>query len=56
VYLDRAWGSIRVGAVAILVAPYGIKLCYAARLHFTSETDKCTNNITEHEVILLGLL
>jgi ribonuclease HI len=30
-------------------------LCYAARLQFTNETDKCTNNIAEYEAILLGL-
>jgi ribonuclease HI len=35
--------------------PSGIKLSYKARLQFTSKTDKCTNNITEYEVILLGL-
>jgi ribonuclease HI len=40
---------------AILVSPSRIKLRYAARLHFTSEIDKCTNNITEYEAILLGL-
>jgi ribonuclease HI len=30
-------------------------LCYAARLQFNNETDKCTNNIAEYEAILLGL-
>jgi ribonuclease HI len=30
-------------------------LRYAARLQFTNEVDKCTNNITEYEAILLGL-
>jgi ribonuclease HI len=30
-------------------------LHYAARLQFTGETSKCTNNIIEYEAILLGL-
>jgi ribonuclease HI len=30
-------------------------LCYAARLQFTGETSKYTNNIAEYEAILLGL-
>jgi ribonuclease HI len=30
-------------------------LHYAARLQFTNEIDKCTNNIAEYEAILLGL-
>jgi ribonuclease HI len=53
--LRQAWGSTGVGAVAILVSPSGIKLHYAARLQFHSDTDKCTNNIVEYEAILLGL-
>jgi hypothetical protein len=55
VYCDGAWGSIRAGVVAILTSPSGIKLCYAARLQFNRKIDKCTNNITKYEDILLGL-
>jgi ribonuclease HI len=55
VYCDGAWGSTRVGAVAVLTSPSGIKLHYAARLQFAGDIDKCTNNITEYETILLGL-
>jgi ribonuclease HI len=33
----------------------GIKLRYAARLQFKNDVDKCINNITEYEAILLGL-
>jgi hypothetical protein len=55
VHYDGAWGSTGAGAAAILTSPSGIKLRYAARLQFASETDKCTNNITEYEAILLGL-
>jgi ribonuclease HI len=43
------------GAAAILTLPYEIKLCYAGRLQFTSEIDKCTNNIAEYNAILLGI-
>jgi ribonuclease HI len=38
-----------------LTSPSGIKLCYAARLQFAGETDKCTNKIAEYEAILSGL-
>jgi ribonuclease HI len=55
VYCDEAWGSTGVAATTILTSPSRIKLRYAARLQFASETDKCINNITEYEVILLGL-
>jgi ribonuclease HI len=57
VYCDGAWGSTRAGAVAvaIIVSPSRIKLCYVARLQFTNEADKCTNNIVEYKAILLGL-
>jgi ribonuclease HI len=52
---DGAWGAAGVGATAILTSPSGIKLRYVVRLLFSNETDKCTNNITEYEAILLGL-
>jgi hypothetical protein len=55
VYCDRAWGATGAGAAAILTSHLGIKLCYATRLQFNSEADKCTNNIVEYEVILLWL-
>jgi ribonuclease HI len=55
IYCDRAWGNFRVGAATVLISPSGIKLRYAARLQFTNKADKCTNNITEYESILLGL-
>jgi ribonuclease HI len=55
VHYDRAWGTDGAGAAAILMSPSGIKLRYAARLQFTTEIDKCNNNIAEYEVVLLGL-
>jgi ribonuclease HI len=30
-------------------------MCYAARMQFNNESDKCTNNIAEYEATLLGL-
>jgi ribonuclease HI len=42
-------------SAAILISPSGIKPQYAARLQFTNEVDKCTNNIAKYKNILLGL-
>jgi len=49
-YADGAWGQSGVGAAAVLIAPSGLKLKYAARLEF-----KATNNIAEYEGLILGL-
>jgi ribonuclease HI len=40
---------------AILKSSLRIKLKYAARLQFKTETDKCSYNIAEYEAVLLGL-
>jgi hypothetical protein len=45
VHCDGASGTSEAGAAAILMSPSVIKLRYAARLQFTAETDKCSNNI-----------
>jgi hypothetical protein len=55
IYCDRVWGNARAGAPSMLIAPSEIKLCYVARLQLTKDTEKCTNNIVEYEVVLLGL-
>jgi ribonuclease HI len=55
VHCDGAWGATGAGAAVVLLSPSGIKLCYAARMQFNNESDKCTNNIAEYEAILLGL-
>jgi ribonuclease HI len=55
VHCDGAWRAAGASATAILTSPSGIKLWYAPRLEFSSEADKCTNNIKEYEAILLGL-
>jgi len=49
-YTDGAWGQAGAGAAAVLIAPSGLKLKYAARLEF-----KATNNIAEYEGLILGL-
>jgi ribonuclease HI len=55
IYSDGAWGNAGAKAAAILISPSGIKLRYAARLQFTKEIYKCTNNIAEYEAVFLGL-
>jgi hypothetical protein len=55
VHCVGAWGVSRAGAAVILKSPLGIKLRYTARLHFTVEADKYSNNIAEYEAVLLGL-
>jgi hypothetical protein len=52
---NRAWGVSGDRVAAILTSHSGVKLRYAARLQFTVETDKCSNNIVEYEAVLLGL-
>jgi hypothetical protein len=49
VFCDDSWGTVGVGAAAVLVAPSKVKTCYAARLNFS-----CTNNIAEYKAIMLG--
>jgi hypothetical protein len=55
VLYDGAWGTSGARVAATLMSPLGIKLRYAARLQFIAETDKCSNNIAEYKVVLLGL-
>jgi hypothetical protein len=55
VYCDGAWGVSRAGTTAILKSPSGIKLKYAARLQFKTETDKYNNNIVEYDAVVLGI-
>jgi ribonuclease HI len=43
------------GTAAIITSPAGVKYRYAVRLNFALESDRCTNNIAEHEVVILGL-
>jgi ribonuclease HI len=43
------------GAATIITSPTGVKHKYAACLSFALESDRCTNNIAEYEVVILGL-
>jgi hypothetical protein len=52
---DRAWGRKGAGIAAIITSPTGVKLKYAARLDYSDPSDRCTNNTTEYEALLLGL-
>jgi hypothetical protein len=52
---DGAWGRKGAGIAAIITSPTGIKLRYAARLDYKDPSDRCTNNTTEYEALLLGL-
>jgi ribonuclease HI len=49
---DGAWGRKGAGIAVIITSP---KLRYAARLDYKDPSDRCTNNTTEYEALLLGL-
>jgi ribonuclease HI len=55
IHCDGAWCHAGAGAAAIITSPTGVKHRYAARLSFSLEYDRCTNNIAEYEAIILGL-
>jgi ribonuclease HI len=43
------------GVATIIMAPSRAKYRYVAHLIFAPESNKCTNNIAEYEVVILGL-
>jgi ribonuclease HI len=49
---DGAWCHAGAGAAAIITSPTGVKHRYAAFLSFGLESDRCTNNIAEYEVVM----
>ena len=55
IHCDGAWCHAGPGAAAIITSPAGVKYRYATRLSFALESDRCTNNIAEYEVVILGL-
>jgi ribonuclease HI len=55
VYCDGPWEVSGDRATTILMSPSGIRLRYVAQLQFIAEVDKCSNNIAEYGVVLLGL-
>jgi hypothetical protein len=52
---DGAWGRKDAGIAAIITSPAGVKLKYAVRLEYSHPSDRCTNNTTKYEALLLGL-
>jgi ribonuclease HI len=54
IHYDGAWCHVGAGAATINTSPLGIKYIYATCLSFALESDKCTNNITEYEAVILG--
>jgi hypothetical protein len=50
VFCDGSWGTFGVGVDVVLISPSKMKTSYAVKLEF-----QCINNITEYEVVLLGL-
>jgi ribonuclease HI len=52
---DEAWGRKGAGIAAIITSPAGVKLKYVARLDYSDPSNRCTNNTTEYEALLLGL-
>jgi ribonuclease HI len=55
IHCDSVWCHAGAGAAAIITSPTCVKHRYAARLSFTLESDRCTNNIAEYEAIILSL-
>jgi hypothetical protein len=55
IHCDDAWCHAGAGATAIVTSPTSVKYMYAARLSFTLESNRCTNNIAEYEAVILGL-
>jgi ribonuclease HI len=55
IHCDGAWCHAGAGIAAIITSPTGVKYRYAACLSFALESDRCTNNIAEYEVVILGL-
>ena len=55
IHCDGAWCHAVAGAAAIITSPAGVKYRYVARLSFSLELDKCTNNIAKYEAVILGL-
>jgi ribonuclease HI len=52
---DGSWGRKGAKIAPIVTSPTGVKLRYAARLDYSDPSDRCTNNTTEYEALLLGL-
>jgi ribonuclease HI len=53
IHCDDAWCHAGAGAAAVITSPTGVKHRYAACLSFALDSDRCTNNIAEYEVVIL---
>jgi hypothetical protein len=52
---DGAWGRKGTRIAAVITSPAGVKLRYATRLDYSDPSDRCNNNTTKYNVLLLGL-
>jgi ribonuclease HI len=55
IHYDDTWCHAGAGAAAVITSPTGVKHRYATCLSFALESDRCTNNVAEYEVVILGL-
>jgi ribonuclease HI len=55
IHYDGAWCHAGAGAAAVITSPTGVKHRYAACLSFALESDRCTNNVAEYEVVILDI-
>jgi hypothetical protein len=55
IHCDGAWCHAGAGAAVVITSPTVVKHRYAACLSFALESDRCTNNVAEYEVVILGL-
>jgi ribonuclease HI len=55
IHYDGAWCHAGAGAAAVITSPTGVKHRYATCLSFALESDRCTNNVAEYEVVILDI-
>jgi ribonuclease HI len=53
--MRRSLGCKGARIAAIITSPAGVQLKYTIRLEYSNPSDRCTNNTTEYEALLLGL-
>jgi hypothetical protein len=52
---DRAWRCKGAEIAVIVTSPARVKLRYTAKPDYSDPSDRCTNNTTEYDALLLGL-
>lgn len=55
-FCDGAYCDKGAAVSTIIISPSGVKTRFVARLGFNDLTFEVTNNVTEYEGLLLGLL